>query len=39
MVMMASANPSEHYDNTQIEQDLIDPDDGTSPRPVADMCF
>lgn len=32
--MMASAttgNPYEHYDNTQIEQDLIDPDDGTSP--------
>ena len=31
MAMMASAsagNPYEHYDNTQIEQDLIDPDDG-----------
>lgn len=29
--MMASAtagNPYEHYDNTEIEQDLIDPDDG-----------
>lgn len=33
MAMMASAsagNPYEHYDNTQIEQDLIDPDDGTA---------
>ncbi len=34
MAMMASAtagNPYEHYDNTEIEQDLIDPDDGTYP--------
>lgn len=32
MAMMASAssgNPYENYDNTEIEQDLIDPDDGT----------
>ena len=32
MAMIASAssgNPYEHYDNTEIEQDLIDPDDGT----------
>lgn len=31
MAMMASAssgNPYENYDNTEIEQDLIDPDDG-----------
>ena len=31
--MMASAtagNPYENFDNTEIEQDLIDPDDGTS---------
>ena len=31
MAMMASAsmgNPYQHYDNTEIEQDLIDPDDG-----------
>ena len=30
MAMMASAssgNPYENYDNTEIEQDLIDPDD------------
>lgn len=25
----ASANPYEHYDNDALEQDLIDPDDGT----------
>ena len=33
MAMMASAssgNPYENYDNTEIEQDLIDPDDGKS---------
>lgn len=33
MAMMASAssgNPYENYHNTEIEQDLIDPDDGTS---------
>ena len=33
MAMMASAtagNPYETYDNTEIEQDLIDPDDGKS---------
>lgn len=31
MAMMASAssgNPYENYDNTEIERDLIDPDDG-----------
>ena len=31
MAMMASAssgNPYENYDNTEIEQDLLDPDDG-----------
>ena len=31
MAMMASAtagNPYENYDNTEIEQDMIDPDDG-----------
>ncbi len=31
MAMTASAragNPYENYDNTEIEQDLIDPDDG-----------
>ena len=31
MAMMASAssgNPYDNYDNTEIEQDLIDPDDG-----------
>lgn len=31
MAMMASAssgNPYENYDNTEIEQDLIDPNDG-----------
>ncbi len=31
MAMMASAssgNPYDDYDNTEIEQDLIDPDDG-----------
>ena len=33
MAMMASAsssNPYDNYDNTEIEQDLIDPDDGNS---------
>lgn len=30
MAMMASANPYENYDSTEIEQDLIDPDDGES---------
>ena len=32
MAMMASAssgNPYNNYDNREIEQDLIDPDDGT----------
>ena len=32
MAMMASAttgNPYDHYDNDTIEQDLIDPDDGS----------
>ena len=36
MAMMASAssgNPYEDYDNTEIEQDLIDPDDGKLPFP------
>ena len=31
MAMMASAssgNPYENYNNTEIEQDLLDPDDG-----------
>ena len=35
MAMMASAssgNPYDNYDNREIEQDLIDPDDGTYPR-------
>jgi len=33
MAMMASAsagNPYDNYDNREIEQDLIDPDDGMS---------
>lgn len=32
MAMMASAssgNPYDNYDNREVEQDLIDPDDGT----------
>ena len=35
--MMASAssgNPYENYDNTEIEQDLLDPDDGEYPSAV-----
>lgn len=37
MAMMASAssgNPYGDYSNTEIEQDLIDPDDGVSGLPV-----
>ena len=28
MASASSGNPYENYDNTEIEQDLIDPDDG-----------
>ena len=28
--MASSSNPYEHYDSSTIEQDLIDPDEGTS---------
>lgn len=34
MASASSSNPYEHYDNTSIEQDLIDPDDGMPPSPV-----
>lgn len=37
MTMMASAtagNPYENYDNNEIEQDLIDPDDGSLNLPA-----
>ena len=41
MAMMASASsrsPYDNYDNTEIEQDLIDPDDGISARQSATPC-
>ena len=39
MAMMASAssrNPYDNYDNLEIDQDLIDPDDGISG--LSDYC-
>ena len=41
MAMMASAssrNPYDNYDNTEIEQDLIDPDDGISACQTTTPC-
>lgn len=45
MAMMASAssgNANENYDHTEIEQDLIDPDDGSfglpDTAPYTDVC-
>ena len=42
MAMMASAssgNPYEDYDNTEIEQDLLDPDDGDTRSITASSSF
>ena len=41
MAMMASASsrsPYENYDNTEIERDLIDPDDGISACQTTSSC-
>ena len=41
MAMMASASsrsPYDNYDNTEIEQDLIDPDDGISTCQTITLC-
>ena len=41
MAMMASAssgNPYENYNNTEIEQDLLDPDDGEYPSAINFQC-